>query len=84
VTAEAVALLRQALELAPAERVDLAAELLASVEPAEDRETVERLWAEEMLRRAEDFQTGKTVGIDGEVVFQQLREKLAEVRKSRQ
>lgn len=82
VTDAAAALLRQALELAPQERADLAAELLASLEPAEDPETVQRLWAEELVKRAQEIQSGETAGIDAEVVFQQVKDKLAQVRKS--
>lgn len=79
-TAEAAALLRQALELTPSERADLAAELLASLEPADDPEMVRRLWAEEMERRAQRFVAGESPGIDGETVFKELADKLARAR----
>jgi hypothetical protein len=82
VTAEAAALLRQALTLAPEERADLAAELLASLEPAEDPEPVRRLWTEEMERRADRFLSGDSPGINGETVFKELADKLAQVKNS--
>lgn len=82
-TPEGAALLRQALELTPKERTDLAAELLASIEPVEDPETLDRLWAEEMARRDQELESGEVEAIPGEVVFHQLSEKLAQVRKSK-
>lgn len=81
-TTEAAAVLRQALELSPGERADLAAELLASLEPAEDPETVRRLWVEEMERRADRFLAGESEGIDGDTVFKELADKLAQAKNS--
>jgi hypothetical protein len=75
VTAEATALLRQALELAPEERADLAAELLASLEPDEDAETVRKLWAEEMQRRARRVLAGESEGEDWPTVYRRLVDK---------
>lgn len=81
-TEATAALLRQALELTPKERTDLAADLLASIEPAvEDQETLDRLWAEEMARRARELESGEVQAIPGDVVFRELAEKLAQVRK---
>jgi putative addiction module component (TIGR02574 family) len=48
--ARAAHLIKEALELSPEERVDVATELLASVEEA--HEDVEEAWAEEIERRA--------------------------------
>lgn len=81
-TAEAAAVLRQALELAPEERADLAAELLASLEPAGDPERVGRLWADEMRRRARRFLAGESEGIDGDEVFRRVADKLTEAQNT--
>ncbi len=53
-TDRAQTLLREALMLAPGERADVAAELLASLDEsaAEDPDTVQAAWATEIERRA--------------------------------
>ena len=52
VTSAADAILHEALELSPEDRADVAAELLASLEPADDPEMVRTLWAQELEERA--------------------------------
>lgn len=70
-------LLRQALDLDPEERADLAAELLASLEPADDPETVHTLWAQELERRARRALSGESPGEDWAVVRQRIADELA-------
>lgn len=76
-TAEAAALLRRALDLEPNERADLAAELLASLEPEDDPETVQREWAEELERRAYRALAGESEGEDWETVYKRLADKFS-------
>lgn len=76
-TEAAVALLRQALDLTPEEREDLAAKLLASLEPEEDPETVRTLWAQELERRARSALSGESPGEDWTVVRQRIADELA-------
>jgi len=55
--------LREALTLTPAERADVAAELLASLdEPMQDPTEVEEAWAAEIERRARRVLAGESVG----------------------
>lgn len=70
-------LLRQALDLGPDERADLAAELLASLEPADDPETVRTLWAQELEKRARRALSGESPGEDWAVVRQRIADELA-------
>lgn len=81
-TDAAAAVLRQALDLPRDVRADLAAELLASLEPADDPETVRREWAEELERRARRFLSGESPGIPWETARQQILDKLAEAKQS--
>lgn len=83
VTTEAAALLRQALDLSPGERADLAAELLASLEPAEDPETIRRLWVQELEKRAREFLAGESPGVDWETARQQVADNLARNKLAR-
>ncbi len=56
-------LLREALTLTPAERADVAAELLASLdEPMENPTEVEAAWAAEIERRARRVLSGESIG----------------------
>jgi putative addiction module component (TIGR02574 family) len=62
-TPRAQELLRDALLLPPAERADLAAELLASLEDlADDPDQVEAAWAAEIERRARRVLSGESAG----------------------
>lgn len=60
VTSETETILREALALGSEDRADLAAELLASLDPPtiDDPATVDRLWAEELERRARRVLSG--------------------------
>ncbi len=53
-TSETETILREALALQDAERADLAAQLIASLDPpaAGDPETIEKAWGAELERRA--------------------------------
>ena len=61
VTSETETILREALALRDEERAQLAAELLASLEPpvVDDPETIQALWAEELGRRAARVKSGQ-------------------------
>jgi len=61
------------------DRANVAAELLRSLDEAEHTlppETVERLWAEEITRRAERAIRGESVGRDADVVLNSVESKL--------
>lgn len=76
-TADAEAVLRDALALSSADRADVAAELLASLEPADDPETVRSLWAEELEKRAGQALSGESPGEAWADVRQRLADELA-------
>src|SRR3989442_15403648 len=63
-TSRAQELLREALRLPAAERADVAAELLASLDDAEaqDPSEVEAAWAREIERRARRVSSGESTG----------------------
>lgn len=73
-------MLRQALALAPEERADLVAELLASLEeePEEDPAEVERAWAAEIGRRIQRAEADGFPGEDWKVVCQESIDKLTQ------
>lgn len=75
--ADADAVFRKALALAPEQREDLAAELLASLEPEDDPETVRTLWAQELEKRARRALSGESPGEDWAVVRQRIADELA-------
>jgi putative addiction module component (TIGR02574 family) len=60
---EAQQILREALKLPLGERADVAAELLASLDEAQD-EGVEEAWALEIERRARRVLAGESTGTD--------------------
>lgn len=78
-TAQAEALLRQALALPEEDRADVAAQLLASLDApaADDPATVQTLWSQELKRRAKRVLTGEAVGEDWSSVRQRLADELA-------
>ncbi len=78
-SADAEAVLRQALSLADQDRADVVAELLASLDvPAEDDPaTVRSLWTQELEWRAQRVLSGETVGEDWASVRQRLADELA-------
>lgn len=79
-TAQGQVVLRDALQLPPEERADIAAELLASLEEAaEPHEVVETAWAEEIERRARRVLAGETDGTP----WPEVRDRLEKRLKSR-
>jgi hypothetical protein len=63
---------REALQLDPSIRADLARELLESLDDLPEPE-VERLWLEEAERRRVDVQAGKVMPIRMDEVFAKAR-----------
>jgi hypothetical protein len=78
-TAQAEALLREALALPDEDRADVAAELLASLDApaADDPGTVQTLWSQELERRARRALSGENIGEDWAIVRQRLADELA-------
>jgi putative addiction module component (TIGR02574 family) len=68
--------LREALALPVKERADIAAQLLASLEAADDPAEVEAAWAEEIERRARRVIAGESSGIPWEDVRQRAEAEL--------
>jgi len=81
-TSRARELLREALTLPIAERADVAAELLASLDAAETENPaeVEAAWASEIERRARRVMAGESAGIPWSDVRQRAE---AELRNRR-
>jgi putative addiction module component (TIGR02574 family) len=78
VTPEAEDLRRDVLALPVDERANLAAELLASLDPdADDPATVRTDWAEELERRARRVLSGEADGEDWERIRQRLADKIS-------
>jgi putative addiction module component (TIGR02574 family) len=65
----------EALQLPPKERARLAQRLLASLDPASDRDA-ERVWLQEAERRLDELESGKIAGIPAEQVFKRARSTL--------
>ncbi|MGH9165210.1 MAG: addiction module protein [Acidimicrobiales bacterium] len=78
-TAQAEALLREALALPDEDRADVAAELLASLDApaADDPETLQTLWNQEFERRARRALSGDAPDEDWSSVRQRLADELA-------
>jgi len=79
VSNQARQILEEALRLPIDERADVAAELLRSLDEAENtlpQEEVERLWADEITRRAERAIRGESVGRDANEVLTSIESKL--------
>jgi hypothetical protein len=74
---DAEIVLRQALDLLPEDRADVAAELLASLEPEDDPDTVSTLWAQELERRARRVLSGESPGEKWATVRQRLADEPA-------
>jgi putative addiction module component (TIGR02574 family) len=66
---------RKALELSPQEREELADNILRSLDDA-PLTTIDEAWVAEAERRYNDFKSGKTKGIPGDKVFDQIRREL--------
>jgi hypothetical protein len=72
--------LAEALRLPVSDRADVAAELLRSLDQEESQlpaAEVERLWAEEITRRAQRAIRGESIGTDADVVLASIEAKLA-------
>jgi hypothetical protein len=65
----------EALKLKPEARAELAEKLLKSLEDLSDEE-IERLWAEEAVRRDSELDSGTASMRDAEVVFKDARARL--------
>ena len=68
-----------ALKLDIKERAELASVLLESLDEDEEtlsKEEIEGLWADEAQRRADEWDGGKIVGLPGEQVLREARERL--------
>ena len=68
-------LLADALSLPERERAELASELIASLDGAPDPDA-EKLWAEEIKRRIEEYDKDPSRGEDWEVVKARIEKKL--------
>jgi len=64
--------LREALQLPPRARADIAATLLHSLDAAEDTD-VEEAWADEIKRRMEDVEAGRVKLIPWETVKRRVQ-----------
>lgn len=75
-SAEAESVLRVALALSAEDRATVATQLLASLEPADDPEEVERAWAVEIERRINRAEAEGFPGEEWSVVRQRLLDEL--------
>lgn len=69
-------LTKEALELAPAQRLELAASLLESTDSRQESE-VEAAWDEEILRRLQAIEEGREIGVSLEEAMQKADRLLA-------
>jgi|HubBroStandDraft_1064217.scaffolds.fasta_scaffold3211192_1 putative addiction module component (TIGR02574 family) len=68
-------LMPQIERLSVEERAELAHYLLTSLEPEEDPAAVKVAWREELARRGEEIHGAKVIGIPGDQVLAELRER---------
>ncbi|HKG46988.1 MAG TPA: addiction module protein [Pyrinomonadaceae bacterium] len=66
----------EALKLTPEARAELAEKLLRSLEDLSD-EDIERLWAEEAVRRDAELDSGTALMRDAEDVFRDARARIS-------
>jgi putative addiction module component (TIGR02574 family) len=68
----------EALRLAPEDRARLASELISSLDALDevDQASVDAAWADEVHQRMDDVRTGRVSLVEGDQVFQELRERL--------
>lgn len=66
---------KNALQLSPSDRAQLAEHLIHSLDEEEDPEA-ERLWIEEAEHRYQEYKAGKTKGKPADVVFKDAHSKL--------
>jgi len=79
VSKNALALLKRALTLSPKDRAALAGSLIDSLEPAADP-TVESAWNQEILRRIEELESGKSRTVPWEEVRRRISARLTNGR----
>ena len=70
------AILEQALKLSPTECVDVAEQLIVSLDERPDADT-EQAWQEEVQRRLQQVERGEVELIDSDTVMADLRKKHA-------
>jgi putative addiction module component (TIGR02574 family) len=75
VTTQANDILRTALGLNPNERAEIAASLIASLDPPKS-EGIDDAWAEEIKRRIESIDNGDVQLIPSDEVMRAMRERL--------
>lgn len=63
------------LLLSREDRAELVEKLLQSLNPPVQSD-IDRLWADEAERRVKEYEEGKIEALDGELVFQEIRERL--------
>ena len=68
--------LRTAMRLEPSDRAEIAASLIASLNPQQDQE-VNAGWAEEFKRRVEEIDNGQVQLIPSDEVMRSMRERLS-------
>ena len=74
-SSQAEDVLRTALSLAPNDRAEIAASLIASLDPQTD-EDIDAAWAEEIKRRIEQIDKGEVQLIPVDEVLRSMRERL--------
>jgi putative addiction module component (TIGR02574 family) len=79
-TKKAEALLHDALDLDAAERAEVAAALLESLEPAANEDEIEQAWREEVTRRVAMLDSGQVELIPWEQVRNELLARLNDRR----
>lgn len=72
---EATSILARALALPETERREIGEALLDSV-PAEDAESVEAAWNEEISRRVAQIESGEADTVDGPTAVAEIRERI--------
>lgn len=74
-------LIEMARELAPADRVKLAHDLLDSVEDSDESDSVvDAVWQTEFRRRIDDIESGRVQLVDGRETMRIARERIAKRR----
>jgi putative addiction module component (TIGR02574 family) len=72
-------ILHQAMELPTDERTRLATLLMESIEAAEEGD-VEEAWTDELTRRLDDHEHGRSQAVPATAVFAEARERVKRVR----
>ncbi len=72
--------LPQALELSTDERTRLAVLLMESVEASDDEGEVEEAWLDEITRRLDDHEQGRTHAVPADVALAEARSRVKRAR----